>query len=175
MTRDKKAQVIEELTSKLQDTSTFYLTDASGLTVAEINAFRSKCFEKGVKYKVYKNTLIKKAFDNLEKDYSELENSLKGFTGVMFADGENASDPAKILKGFREGSDKPLLKGAMIDTDVFIGDDNIASLSKLKSKQELIGEVIGLLQSPAKNVISALSSGQDTLAGLIKTLADRAE
>ncbi len=175
MNREEKAQVIEELTSKFQETSSFYLTDASGLSVGEINSFRSKCFAKGVEYKVYKNTLIKKAFDGLEKDYSELESSLKGFTGVMFAEGENASDPAKILKDFRTGAEKPLLKSAIIDTDVFVGDDNIASLAKLKSKQELIGEVIGLLQSPAKNVISALTSGQDTLAGLIKTLAERAE
>ena len=134
MTREQKAQVIEELTSKFQDTSSFYLTDASGLTVAEINSFRSKCFEKGVEYKVYKNTLIKKAFDNLESDYSGLEGSLKGFTGIMFAEGENASDPAKILKEVRKEADKPLLKSAYIDSDVFVGDEQIASLSKLKSK-----------------------------------------
>jgi large subunit ribosomal protein L10 len=174
MTKEEKALVIDELASKVAATNYLYLTDASGLTVLEVNDFRRKCFDAGVEYKVYKNTLIKKAFDKNEADYSDFDSVLKGFTGIIFSP-ESSNVPAKVIKEIRKSSDKPLLKGAWIDSDVFIGDENIEVLSNLKSKTELIGEVIGLLQSPAKNVISALQSGGDTLAGLLKTLSEKEE
>lgn len=174
MTKEEKALVIDELASKFASTDYFYLTDASGMTVLQVNNLRRKCFEAGIEYKVYKNTLIKKAFDQIEAEYSDFDPVLKGFTGVIFSP-ESSNKPAKVLKELRKGADKPLLKGAWIDSDVFIGDENIETLSNLKSKAELVGEVIGLLQSPAKNVISALQSGGDTLAGLLKTLSEKEE
>lgn len=177
MTKQEKTQVISELAEKFKDNNNFYFADASGLTVAEINNFRRLCFERGVDYNVYKNTLIRKALETLSTDYSSFdEGVLKGFTGIIFSK-ENSNLPAKIIKEFRkaDGGDRPLFKGASIDTDLFIGEDQLDALSKLKSKFELIGDVIMLLQSPAKNVISSLKSSSDTLAGIIKTLADREE
>lgn len=174
MTREEKVQVLEELSEKLSQRPNFYVTDASGLTVAEINDFRRMCFEQGVEYKVYKNTLIKKALEKLDADYSEFFGILKGYSGIMFTDEEGANLPAKVLKEYRKGrAEKPMLKGASIDSEFYFGDENVKMLSELKSKNELIGEIIGLLQSPAKNVVSALQSGKATLAGLVKTLSER--
>ena len=172
MNREGKAQLINELADKLQNNSFFYITDASGLTVTEIDKFREDCFKNGVEYKVYKNTIIKKALESVEGDFEELYDVLKGFSGILFHP-ESGKAPAKVLKDFRDGGEKPVLKGASIDSDIFIGDENLNTLSKLKSKEELVGEVIGLLQSPAKNVISALNSGGGTLAGIIKTLSEK--
>ena len=174
MTKEEKALVIDGLASKLAETSYFYLTDASGLSVSEVNDLRRKCFENGVEYKVYKNTLIKKAFDKLDNDYSELESVLKGFTGIMFSP-EVGNLPAKVLKEVKGNAEKPSLKGAWIDTDIFIGADQLDTLCQLKSKVELIGEVITLLQSPAQNVISGLQSGGAKLAGILSTLAEKEE
>jgi large subunit ribosomal protein L10 len=177
MTKQEKTQIISELADRFKDNDYFYFADASGLTVDQVNKFRRLCFEKGVEYNVYKNTLIKKALDTLETDYSSFDDAvLKGFTGIIFSK-ENSSLPAKVIKEFRKSSDgeKPVFKGASIDTDLFIGDDQLDALSKLKSKFELIGDVIMLLQSPAKNVISSLQSGQNKLAGILKTLAEREE
>lgn len=173
MNREEKAKLIDELAGKFQDNSFFYVTDASGLTVAQTNEFRAHCFKNGVEYKVYKNTVIQKALEKLDGDFEELYGVLKGFSGILFHP-ESGKLPAKVLTDFRgRDAEKPALKGASIDSDIFIGDENLGMLSKLKSKEELIGEVIGLLQSPAKNVISALKSGGNTLSGLIKTLSER--
>ncbi|MFY0653735.1 MAG: 50S ribosomal protein L10 [Cyclobacteriaceae bacterium] len=175
MKREDKAVIIEELSQKFKDNMSFYFTDASGFTVAEVNDLRRKCFEKGIEYRVVKNTLIKKALETVDADVSELnEEVLRGFTGVMFS-GENASAPAKLIKEFKkkDSHDRPKLKGASIEYDLFIGEDQLGALSKFKSKNELIGEIIGLLQSPAKNVISSLQSGQHTIAGLVKALSER--
>lgn len=176
MKKEDKAVVIQELTEKFKTTGNFYFTDAGGMTVEEVNNLRRKCFESGVEYRVFKNTLIKKALENIEGDFSELNESvLTGFTGVMFTGAETANVPAKVIKDFqKEDKDqRPKLKGASIEYDLFIGEEHLAALSKLKSKNELIGEVIGLLQSPAKNVISSLQSGGQTLSGLLKTLSER--
>lgn len=174
MTREEKGKVIEELVEKFKENDSFYVTNAAGLSVAETNDFRRMCFEAGVEYGVYKNTLIQKALEQLDADYTEFFDSvLKGFSGIIFAK-EAANTPAKVLKNFRKsGGEKPVLKGASIDTDLYIGDEHLKMLAELKSKNELIGEIIGLLQSPAKNVISALQSGEHTLAGLVKTLSER--
>jgi large subunit ribosomal protein L10 len=179
MTRDEKKVIIDGLTEKFKENPFFYITDASGFSVAQINAFRRTCYDKGVEYKVYKNTLIKKALENLDADYSKLsEEALKGFSGIIFSK-ETSNLPAKVLLDFRKKLGKkevrPLFKGAGIDSDVFIGESNLEVLSTLKSKQELLGDLIGLLQSPAKNLVSALLSGQNNITGVLKTLAEREE
>lgn len=179
MTRDEKKIIIDGLTEKFKENPFFYITDASGFSVAQINAFRRTCYDKGVEYKVYKNTLIKKALENLDSDYSKLsEEALKGFSGIIFSK-ETSNLPAKVLLDFRKKLGKkevrPLFKGAGIDSDVFIGEANLEVLSTLKSKQELLGDLIGLLQSPAKNLVSALLSGQNNITGVLKTLAEREE
>lgn len=175
MTREEKAVVIEELVQKFSDNSHFYITDASGMSVADTNALRRLCFDKGIEYRVFKNTLIQKALERMESDYTPFNESvLKGFSGVMFS-AENANAPAQLIKEFRKksGGESPLLKGASIDTDLFIGEENLDALSKLKSKAELIGEIVTLLQSPAKNVISGLQGAGGKLAGILKTLSER--
>lgn len=179
MTRDEKKLIIDGLTEKFKENPFFYITDASGFSVAQINAFRRTCYDRGVEYKVYKNTLIKKALENLDTDYSKLsEEALKGFSGIIFSK-ETSNLPAKVLLDFRKKLGKkevrPLFKGAGIDSDVFIGESNLEVLSTLKSKQELLGDLIGLLQSPAKNLVSALLSGQNNITGVLKTLAEREE
>jgi large subunit ribosomal protein L10 len=176
MTREEKAQIIEELAAKFADHAHFYITDATGFTVAQVNNFRRLCFKNGVEYRVYKNTMIRKALEKQEgTDFSPLFKTLHGFSGVIFSK-ESGNVPARVIQEFRKKLEgKPLLKGASINSDLFIGDENVKVLAELKSKNELIGEVIGLLQSPAKNVISALQSGKHTLAGLVKTLESRAK
>jgi large subunit ribosomal protein L10 len=175
MTKEEKISLVNDLVAKLAETDYFYITDASGLTVSEVNEFRQMCFDKGLEYRVVKNTLIKKALDQLEADYEEFSTEvLKGFSGIMFSP-ETGNLPAKVLKEYRKkhGDDKVLLKGASIDSALYIGDNQLDALSQVKSKAELIGDVIALLQSPAKNVISGLKSGGDILAGILKTLEDR--
>jgi len=174
MTRDEKAQIIDELSSKFADNAHFYITDASGFTVEQVNHFRRLCFKSGIEYRVYKNTLIKKALERQENvDYSPLFPTLKGFSGVIFSK-EAGNLPARVIQEFRKKLDgKPVLKAASIDSDIFIGDENVNMLSELKSREELIGDVISLLQSPAKNVLSALLSGKNTIGGLLKTLEER--
>ncbi|GAA5025980.1 50S ribosomal protein L10 [Marivirga lumbricoides] len=176
MNKQEKGQLIEELSEKLSQTTHFYVADTGGLTVAQINAFRRLCFDKGLEYKVVKNSLIQKALEKQEADFSKMYDSLKGFSGILFSP-EVGNAPAKVIKEFRKknNSEKPLFKAAAIDTDVFVGEENLTFLSELKSKQELLGDVIGLLQSPAKNVISALQSGGHKVAGIVKALEERAQ
>ncbi len=175
MTKAEKTQLIESLAEKLRDSEYFYVTDSSALTVEQVNILRRQFFEQGIEMKVVKNTLMRKALDSLpeEKNVAGLYDSLVGPTSILFT--EVANSPAKILKEFRKKHDKPILKAAYIDTDVFVGDDQLGPLSELKSKEDLLGEVIGLLQSPAKNVLSALQSGSQTIAGLVKALEERGE
>lgn len=176
MTREEKGQILAELSQKFSTYNNFYITDASGLTVETINSFRKLCYKHGIEYKVVKNSLIKKALESLPTDYSPFVDKavLKGFSGILFCEG--ASTPARVLKEFRkDGAEKPLLKGASIDTDLYIGDSNVDTLSSLKSKNELIGDIIGLLQSPAKNVISGLQGGGQKLSGILKTLSEKPE
>ncbi len=175
MTREEKANIIEELSEKFNQNDHFYITDASGLTVEQINAFRRLCFHAGVEYGVYKNTLIRKALEKNGSGDEDLFKVLHGFSGVIFSK-EAGNAPAKVIRDYRKkgAEGKPLLKAASIDSALFIGEENLNTLSELKSKNELIGEIISLLQSPAKNVVSALLSGKNTLAGLVKTLEERA-
>jgi large subunit ribosomal protein L10 len=178
MTREEKALLIEELANKFAQTDYFYIVDASGFTVAQINDLRRACFKAGVEYKVAKNTLIRKALEKSQKGDLEAFNEkvLKGYSAVMFASEEAASAPAKIIKEYRKKNkaEKPILKGAYIDSDTYIGDAHLETLASLKSKQELLGEIIGLLQSPAQNVISALQGQGQKIAGILKTLEEKA-
>ncbi len=175
MTREEKTNIIEELSEKFNQNEHFYITDASGLTVEQINAFRRLCFHAGVEYGVYKNTLIRKALEKQGSGNEELFKVLHGFSGVIFSK-EIGNAPAKVIRDYRKGAEgKPLLKAASIDSSLFIGEENLNTLAELKSKNELIGEIISLLQSPAKNVVSALLSGKNTLGGLVKTLEERAK
>jgi len=174
MTKEEKSQYIEDLTIKLSESGIFYLTDTSGLDVESVNTLREKCFKSNIELRVVKNTLLKKAMDKIEdKNYEDLHGVLAGPTAIMFSEVGNA--PAKMIKDFRKKHDKPILKGAYIEEACYTGDDNLDFLVAIKSKEELIGEIIGLLQSPAKNVISGLKSGGGTLAGIIKTLSERTE
>jgi large subunit ribosomal protein L10 len=171
MTREEKSLVIEDLTARLAGTNVVYLADISGLNAEETSNLRRICFKAGIELAVVKNTLLEKAMEASENNYGDLPSVLSGNTSIMIASNGNA--PAKLIKEFRKRSDKPVLKGAFIDQAVFIGDNQLDALVALKSKEEMIGEVIGLLQSPAKNVISALMSGGNTIAGLVKTLSER--
>ena len=171
MTREEKLQVIEALTNELAKSSNFYLTDLSGLNSVMTSNLRRACFKANVKLSVVKNTLLKKAMEASEKDFGELPSTLKGNTSVMYSETGNA--PAKVIKAFRKKSEKPFLKGAYIEEAIYIGDDQLDLLVDIKSKEELIGEIIGLLQSPAKNVLSALQSSGGKLSGIIKTLSQK--
>lgn len=175
MTRDNKVQAIEQLKEKFDDASFFYITDSSALSVEQVNKLRKLCFDQNVEMKVVKNTLVKKALESFpeERGYADLYNVLAGPTSLMFSDVANV--PAKLIKEFRKDHEKPILKAAYIDSSVYLGDENLGSLADLKSKEDLLGEIVLLLQSPAKNVISALNSGGATIAGLVKALEERAQ
>jgi large subunit ribosomal protein L10 len=171
MTRQEKANVIEDLTAQLAENATIYLADISGLDASTTSALRRACFKANIKLSVVKNTLLAKAMEASDKEFGELPEVLKGNTSLMFAETGNA--PAKLIKNFRKKSDKPLLKGAFVEEAIFIGDDKLESLVNIKSKEEVIGDIIALLQSPAKNVISGLKSGGGKLAGILKTLSEK--
>ena len=171
MTRQEKSQVIEELTAELASNANIYLADISGLNAVTTSDLRRACFKANVKLAVVKNTLLEKAMEASERDFGDLPSVLKGNTSVMYS--ETGNVPAKLIKTFRKKSDKPLLKGAFIEESVYIGDNLLDMLVDIKSKEELLGEIIGLLQSPAKNVVSALKSSGGKLAGIIKTLSEK--
>ncbi len=174
MTKQEKAQVIEELQEVLKDTNVLYIADTDGLNAQQTSDLRRACFKGEISMKVVKNTLLKKAMENVEdKDFSGLFESLKGNSTIFIAEKGNA--PAKLIQTFRKKSEKPLLKAAWVDSAVFVGDTQLDTLANLKSKEELVGEIIGLLQSPIKNVVSALKSSGSTIAGLVKTLSEKAE
>lgn len=171
MTREEKSRVIEELTAQLAGTNVVYIADISGLNAESTSNLRRACFKAGIELAVVKNTLLEKAMEASDNDYGDLSIVLKGNTSILIA--ENGNAPAKIIKEFRKKSDKPVLKGAYIHQAVFIGDNQLDALIALKSKDEVIGEIIGLLQSPAKNVVSALKSSGGKLAGILKTLSEK--
>jgi len=172
MTKEEKSRVIEDLTAQLAGSNVVYVADISGLNAETTSNLRRACFKAGIKLEVVKNTLLEKAMEGAtNNNYGELPSILKGNTSIMIA--ENGNAPAKVIKEFRKKSDKPLLKGAYIHEAVFIGDNQLDALVSLKSKDEVIGEIIGLLQSPAKNVVSALKSSGGKLAGILKTLSEK--
>jgi large subunit ribosomal protein L10 len=171
MRKEQKTQEIKEIAEILSQYNTVYVADLTGMTVERTNNLRRNCFRKGVKVRVVKNTLLKKAMESLETDYSEMYVALHGNSAIMVSDTGNL--PARIIKDFRGKATIPAVKAAYIDQAVYIGDDQIELLANLKSREELIGEIVGLLQSPARNVISALQSGGGKLAGIVKTLSER--
>jgi len=171
MRKEEKFEIVQDLTERIKEYGNFYITDTSDLSVAKVNAIRRKFFENGIAIQVAKNTLIRKALEAAGVDSAELNDVLKGSSTILFSSVANA--PAKLIKELRKTGDKPVLKGAYIDSALFIGDKQLDALATLKSKEELIGEIIGLLQSPAKNVVSALKSGGSTIVGLVKTLQER--
>jgi large subunit ribosomal protein L10 len=172
MTRADKNLLIEELTQVLAQRDVVYLADASGMDSLQTTNFRRECYSKGITVRVVKNTLLRKAMENVEeKDFSELYGTLKGQTVLMTAEVGNL--PAKVIKELRKKSEKPLLKAAYVEAACFIGDNQIDALSSIKSKEEVIADVVALLQSPAKNVLGALQSGGHTISGLVKALEER--
>jgi large subunit ribosomal protein L10 len=171
MNKEDKDKIIKSLIEKLDTSSNFYLADISELNAADTTALRRKCFEKQIKLEVVKNTLLKKAFENSNGKYDELFSVLEKPTSIMFA--ETANVPAKLIKEFRKKHAKPVLKAAYVQESVYVGEDQLDALVNIKSKYEVIGDVIGLLQSPAKNIVSALQSGGGKLAGIVKTLSER--
>jgi len=173
MTKEEKNQFIDVLDKSIQENSNFYLADISGLSAEESSNLRRLCFKREVSLQVVKNTLLKRALEKNDSNYEELYDVLKGNTSIMFTDAANA--PAKVIKEFRKKHDKPVFKAAHLDASFYIGEEYLDTLSELKSKNELIAEIVALLQSPAKNVISSLQSGSSKLSGIVKTLAERAE
>ncbi|MBT5699517.1 MAG: 50S ribosomal protein L10 [Flavobacteriales bacterium] len=173
MTKEEKNQFIDVLDKSIQENSNFYLADISGLSAEESSNLRRLCFKREVSLQVVKNTLLKRSLEKNDSNYEELYDVLKGNTSIMFTDAANA--PAKVIKEFRKKHDKPVFKAAHLDASFYIGEEYLDTLSELKSKNELIAEIVALLQSPAKNVISSLQSGGSKLSGIVKTLAERAE
>jgi len=173
MRREEKNAIIDSLAEKLKEYSHFYLTDTAQLNAADTSDLRRKCFENNIKLIVVKNTLLKRALEMSEGDFNELYPVLKGTTSIMFAQTGNA--PAKLIKEFRRKHDKPVLKGAYVQESVYIGESSLEALITVKTRQELIGDIVLLLQSPAKNVISALQSGGNKIHGVLETLSKKVE
>jgi len=170
-TKEEKSQIIETLTERLNNNKHFYLTDISGLNAEDTSALRRKCFEKDIRLMVVKNTLLKKALEQTEGEYGDIYDILKNSTSVMFCDTGNA--PAKLIKELRKKGDKPVLKGAYVEESIYIGDDQLDALSSLKSKDELLGDLVGLLQSPMKNVLSQLQSGGNIIHGVLDAIKEK--
>lgn len=171
MKKEEKNQLIDSLAEKLAKNNNIYITDISDLNVETTSKLRRLCFKRNVELQVVKNALLKKAMEKTDKDFSALYEVLKGATSIMVAEAGNV--PAKLIKEFRKTSNRPILKGAYVEETCFVGDNQLDALVNLKSKNELIGDIIGLLQSPARNVISALQSSGGKLAGIVKTLSEK--
>ena len=173
MTREEKSNMIESIKSNLDCNSTVYLADCSGLDADSTSKLRRACFKYNIKLSVVKNTLLSRAMDEVDKDFGELKSLLKGNTTLMLSDIGNA--PAKVIKNFRKKSEKPILKGAFVEESIYLGDDLLETLVNIKSKEELLGEIVSLLQSPTKNLISALKSSGSKISGVLKTLSEKNE
>jgi large subunit ribosomal protein L10 len=171
MNKNEKNNIIDELAVNLKEYQYVYVTDSSNLSANSNNDLRKLLHKNGVKMQVIKNTFVHKALERSETEWGDLKDTLVGTTALLFA--SNPKAPAIAIKEFRKNSDRPLLKGAYIDSDIFIGDDQLGTLIDLKTREELVGEIIGLLRSPANNVISSLQSGGNTIAGLVRALSER--
>ncbi len=171
MNKQDKVKVVEELKSQLANYKSIYLTDIAGLDAVQTSKLRRECFNSDVKLSVVKNTFLERAMSESDNEFGELKDLLKGNTTIMLSKVGNS--PAKVIKKFRKDGDKPILKGAFVDEAIYVGDNHIEALFNLKSKEEVIGEIVTLLQSPAKNVISALKSSSGKIAGLVKTLSEK--
>jgi large subunit ribosomal protein L10 len=171
MKKEDKDKIIDSLIEKLSAYKNFYLADISSLNAAKTSTLRRKCFEKQIKLEVVKNTFLRKALERAEGNFDELYEVLNYSTSIMFSESNNG--PAKLIKEFRRTSDRPILKAAFVEESIYVGDNQLDALVNLKSKNELIGDLVALLQSPAKNVISALQSSGNKLSGIVKTLSER--
>lgn len=171
MRKEEKKILIDALTHQLEENHNFYLTDITALNAEDTSDLRRLCFKNGIKLVVVKNTLLRKAMETVDRDFSELYSTLVGNTAVMFSAVGNA--PAKMIKEFRKKNDKPIIKAAFIEEATYIGDDQMDFLVSVKSKDELIADIVALLQSPVKNVVSALQSGGNTLTGILQTLSEK--
>jgi large subunit ribosomal protein L10 len=171
MRREDKEVIIDNLTQRLNSSKHFYLTDISELNAEETSKLRRKCFEQEINLMVVKNTLLRKAMENSEGAFDDLYIVLKNSTSIMFC--ETSNIPAKLIKEFRKVMDKPILKAAFVEESIYIGDDQLEALSNIKSKEELLGDLLALLQSPARNLVSALASSGSKLAGALKTLSEK--
>jgi len=173
MKKEGKSQLVDSLKALIEEYAHLYVTDISGLNAEDTSNLRRESFKKEIKLVVAKNTLLKIAMEQSGKDFDEIYDVLKGNTAVMFSNVGNS--PAKMIKALRKKVEKPIIKGAYVEESIYLGDDQLDTLASIKSKEELIGDIVMLLQSPAKNVISALQSGGNTLSGLVKTLSERPE
>jgi large subunit ribosomal protein L10 len=171
MRREEKNAIIDSLAEKIKEYSHFYLTDTAQLNAADTSDLRRKCFENNIKLVVVKNTLLKRALEQSTGNFEELYTVLKGTTSIMFA--QTGNTPAKLIKEFRKKHDKPVLKGAYVQESIYLGENMLDALISIKTKQEVIGDIILLLQSPVKNVISALQSGGNKLHGVLETLSKK--
>jgi len=171
MNRDEKNRIIDNLTDSISQARHFYLADISDLNAEDTSKLRRACFEKEIKLIVVKNTLLQKALEKFEGKYEGLFDALKSSTSIMFSSVNNM--PAKLIKEFRKTGQKPVLKAAFVEESIYIGDDQLDALSGIKSREELLGDLVLLLQSPARNVLSALQSGRNKLAGIVKTLSEK--
>ena len=171
MNREDKNRIIDNLTDSISNAKHFYLTDISELDAEVTSQLRRRCFEQEIKLIVVKNTLLRKALEKCSENFDELYGVLKDSTSIMFS--EKGNVPAKLIKEFRRTLDKPLLKAAYVEESFYIGDDQLDALVSIKTKEEVIGDVILLLQSPAKNLLSALQSSKQKLAGIVKTLSEK--
>ena len=174
MRKEEKAQILESISAQLSETPNFYITDISGLNAGQTSNLRRECFEKDIKLVVVKNTLFRKALEALQiEEVAQVYPALEGPTAIMYCETPNA--PAKLIKKFNDaGSDKPLLKAAYVQECAFVGADKLNELCNIKSREELIADVVALRQAPARNVISALQNGgPQTIAGLVKTLSEK--
>ncbi len=175
MTKTEKSLAIEALKEKFASNDFFYIADASKLSVAKINELRRICYAKGISMQVVKNTLARKAMEQLpaENNYTPVFESLKGPSAILFS--EVASAPAKVIKDFRGKAERPILKAAYIGGATYLGDNQLDALTKLKSREDLLGDVLTLLQSPMQNLLGALQSGGQNVVGLLKALEERGE
>ena len=173
MKKEEKNKIISLIDSKLKENRNFYLADISSLNAEQTSNLRRLCYKREVSLSVVKNTLLKKAFELNETDFSSLDNILNGNTSIMFS--ESTSFPAKVIKEFRKKNEKPILKAAHIDEEFYIGDEHLSALASLKSKEELIAEIITLLQSPPKTIVSSLKSAGGKLSGILKSLSERSD
>jgi large subunit ribosomal protein L10 len=171
MKKDEKNKIIDQISELIQKYNHFYVADISTLNASDTSALRRKCFEKEIELMVVKNTLMRKALEKYEGRYEELFGTLVGGTSIMFT--QEANIPAKLIKEFRRTKDRPILKGAYVEESVYVGDNLLDTLVSLKSKNELIGDIISLLQSPIRNVMSSLDSGKTIIAGVVKTLSEK--
>ena len=171
MRKEDKNIIINELTEQIKNNKHFYLTDISTLDATDTSSLRRKCFEQNIKLRVVKNTLLKKALEKSEGEFDGLYDALKESTSIMFTEVGNL--PARLIKEFRKTKDRPVLKAAYVEECLYVGENQLEALVNLKSKEELIGDIILLLQSPMKNVVSSLQSGGQKITGILKTLSEK--